>query len=120
MLLIVAATSRKKQADRSAAVLAPMLAASRVLVRPGSGALQMIPSALVMRVRPRHGSVFSIGTHLSPDSYTQLRFRPMGARPNPSPNSGPKASELLSPSGPKTDLAATFGMAAAWYSSRLR
>ena len=97
MPLIVAAMSRRKQADRSAAALAPMLAASRVLVRPSSGALQMIPSAVVMRVRPGRSSVFSIGTRLSADPYTRLRFRPMGSRLNPSPNSGPKASELLSP-----------------------
>src|SRR5262249_46824410 len=42
---MAAATSRRKQAESSAAASAPMIAASRVLVRPGSGALHMIPIA---------------------------------------------------------------------------
>ena len=41
------ATSRRKHADRAAAVSAPRMAASRVFEAPGLGALQMIPIAAV-------------------------------------------------------------------------
>src|SRR5262249_47987270 len=45
---IEAAMSRRKQADNFAATVDPMLIASRVFVRPGCGALHMIPIAVVM------------------------------------------------------------------------